>query len=58
MWEPVKPSMAVAQESYQVLLELHRQHPEDEDLANQLECARHLRDAIWHEHDAKRRAAL
>lgn len=57
-WEPIIPTLAVAQEAFQVLLELHRQHPEDKELENELECARHLRDAVWAEHDAARKAAL
>ena len=57
-WEPVKPTVGQAQEAYQVLYELSKRHPEDTELAEALEHARLLRDQIWAEHDAKRKALL
>lgn len=57
-WEPVKPSLAVATEAFQHLQYLNRRHPEDVELANALEAARHLMHVVWEEHEAKRKAAL
>lgn len=57
-WEPVKPTVAQAQEAFQVLLELCRQHPDDAELVNARECARQLRDHAWEEHQAKRRSEV
>ena len=58
MSQPTKPSLAVATEAYQVLLELHRQHPDDGDLAEHKEQAHSLMVQIWHERDATRRSVL
>ena len=57
-WEPIKPSVAVATEAFQHLQYLNRAHPEDEELANALEAARHLMNVVWEEHEAKRKVAL
>lgn len=57
-WEPVKPTVGQAQEAYQYLYELSKRNPANADLRDALECARHLRDEVWKEHDAKRRSSL
>jgi hypothetical protein len=57
-WEPVKPSVAVATEAFQHLQYLNRRYPDDVELANALEAARHLLDVVWTEYDAARRAGL
>ena len=50
----VVPTYVVAQEWYQVMFELSRQHPEDLGIRRELVIATQLRDAIWHdEHLAK-----
>ena len=46
MWEPVKPTLAVAQDAYQVTLELCRAHPDDADLAQTLWHAKQLLETI------------
>ena len=57
-WEPVMPSVAVATEAYQVLLELNRQHPEDEYLRERLADADSLMWAVWKEYDKAKREML
>jgi len=53
-WEPVKPSLAVAQEAYQVLLELNRQHKGDPELEEALAHAWNLVVDLWNEQTAAR----
>lgn len=54
----IKPSVGVATEAYQVLLELHRQHPEDEDLVEHLQQAWRLLEHVHAEHVERKRRAL
>lgn len=58
MFEPTKPTLAVATEAYGVLSNLSRWHPEDVELANEAECARHLMTVLWNEREAERKAAV
>lgn len=46
---PTKPTYIVAQNAYQTLLELKRQHPEDVELPATVKAAEDLRDWLWHE---------
>jgi len=50
VWEPIKPTIAQAQEAWQVLLEHARAHPEDADLASAKQHAEMLLDTVWNDH--------
>lgn len=57
-WEPVRPSYIVAQEAYAYLFSKHLEKPDDPQRRYEADCARALRDELWHEHQAARKAAL
>lgn len=57
-FEITKPTYAVAQTSYQTLLELHRRHRDDHDLLQSLHHAAELMKTLHAEHVAQKRTRL
>jgi hypothetical protein len=58
MREPTKPSYPVALEARQVLMELHRAHPEDGELITALHHANNLVNTLWQELENRKRAVV